>query len=680
MGSFFKNFYTTESYFLLNNFSKTLWCSLFLFSISQSAHSYEDETSLVKSIDPALGISSGFGRWNGSISLVYDPDGAPALFSDSDDVLDLIEAATTEWELVSGIKFNLIGADSNASVDEDISDPDEKDGLVRIHWGNTGGAAGFGGPGSSFHDSDLGYFPYIDGRVKLSDNSDTWDSQDELVNVLVHELGHVMGFGHSDNPDSVMYANPYNFLAHPRADDIRAARTMYGVGSLILDDVTQAISQFLYSPPPAAAASATENLFKSNQVFSQGSFVAVDSDSPLASVNASVADDNFVNFYFAAGPSSSDIEVDITVVYVDPFGYVYKERDYQISCDANFSCGSALSIAGGAVLKTIPGEWTVYVIDDATQTTLHEMSFLVDTENPINQPPVAEVTVSGVSNTMVNISLTVTDSDSGTIDVVWHPQNLGDEDNDGFLDTDITDSVQSGGTIARDFSFLTAETHTMYIELNDNEPRYDGSNAGSSSAGDGFQSLIAITVDLPVASDNDVSIVSTFADDFTNGNGDDTDGGTGNTDQVVNTIADANTLKLITTTDGSSSSAGFGAGASSNEGSTADTVFTDGDSIIIAGSVTPQAADVGEAGEILVVFLANEIPTFLDVNGLYQSWFGSIKTLEPAYEISSLSSVENFEVFSGDVQSGTYKVWLGYRLAAGGPLHFNLQAFKITVD
>lgn len=649
--------------------------------LSQVALAYnEEESAFIKSLDPALGISSGFGRWNGSINLVYDPDGAPSLFSNSDAVLDLIEEATVEWELVSGIQFNVTGADSNATADEDFSNPDDKDELVRIYWGDTGGAAGFGGPGSSFHDSDLGYFPYIDGRVVLSDNAETWDSLDELVNVLVHELGHVMGFGHSDNPDSVMYANPYNFLAHPRADDIRAARTMYGAGSLVMDDVTQPISQFLYSPPPAAPSGMTANLFQPNGVFSQGTFIAVDSDSPLASVTASVPDNNFVNFYFAAGPSSSDIEFDVTVVYVDPFGYVYKERDYEISCDANFSCGSALSIAGGAVMKTIPGEWSVYIIDDATQLTLHESSFLVDTVNSINQPPVAEVTVTGVSNTMVNISLAVSDSDSGSIDVIWHPQNLGDEDNDGFLDTNITDSVSSGDTIDRDISFLNADTHTIYIELNDNEARYDGSNNGSSSAGDGFQSLIAITVDLPVASDSNVSILSTFDAEITNGNGSGNEGESDNTDQVVDTIANSNSLELITTSDGSSSSAGFGAGASSNEGSTSDTVFTDGDNIIIAGSVTPQSADIGEAGEILVVLLADGIPTFLDTNGQYQTWNGSLKSLEPAYEVSSLSSLENFEVFSGAVQSGTYKVWLGYRLVGGGPLHFNFKAFKITVD
>ena len=35
---------------------------------------------------------------------------------------------------------------------------------------------------------------------------------------MIHEVGHVIGLGHSDDPVSLMYANPYNSLNHLRID------------------------------------------------------------------------------------------------------------------------------------------------------------------------------------------------------------------------------------------------------------------------------------------------------------------------------------------------------------------------------------------------------------------------------------------------------------------------------
>ena len=274
----------------------------------------------------------------------------------------------------------------------------------------------------------------------------------------------------------------------------------------------------------------------------------------------------------------------------------------------------------------------------------------------------------------------MTDFDSSAIDVVWHPPgNLGDNDGDGFLDTEISDTVQNRETISRVINLLSAETHTFYVELNDNGSRYEGSVAGSSSAGDGFQSLMAITVDLPVSSDADVTVVATFLDGST-----DTGGGSGeegNTkDQIVEAIADINSLQLITTSDGTATSAQFGAGASSDEGASTGTEFANNDVITIAGSLNPQAADVGKAAEIYVVLFTETALTTLDVDGNFQAWNGGLKTIQPAYEVSALGTKESFQIFSGSVESGLYKVFLGYKLTSGGPLHFNAKAFRVNVD
>ncbi|MDA9909530.1 hypothetical protein N9E57_03310 [Gammaproteobacteria bacterium] len=137
---------------------------LIVFSSLTMAYNEQDGDYL-RALDPALGISVQFGRWDGAINLVYDPDGAPALFSDAGDVLELLEEAAGEWELVSGIQFNITGIDSDAN-DDHGSLPDDMDGLVRVFWGSAGGAAGRAGPNADFYDSDKGYFPYVDGSVE----------------------------------------------------------------------------------------------------------------------------------------------------------------------------------------------------------------------------------------------------------------------------------------------------------------------------------------------------------------------------------------------------------------------------------------------------------------------------------------------------------------------------------
>lgn len=151
-------------------------------------------------------------------------------------------------------------------------------------------------------------------------------------------------------------------------------------------------------------------------------------------------------------------------------------------------------------------------------------------------------------------------------------------------------------------------------------------------------------------------------------------------DTVVDTIATRTTLELVTTSDGSTTTARFGAGASADNGATTASSFAANAAITIGGSVTPQAADVGEAGEIFVVLYTDTALTYLDVDGVYINWNGGLKTIQPAYEVSALDSVETFEVFTGNVQSGLYRVFLGYRLASGGPLHFNAKAFRLTVN
>lgn len=66
------------------------------------------------------------------------------------------------------------------------------------------------------------------GQIAL--NADRLDSVSCWEGILTHELGHILNLAHSDNEDSIMFAQPYNsceFQRTPRYDDIAALHQMY---------------------------------------------------------------------------------------------------------------------------------------------------------------------------------------------------------------------------------------------------------------------------------------------------------------------------------------------------------------------------------------------------------------------------------------------------------------------
>ena len=158
-----------------------------------------------------LGISDYFGRWpNGIVPIAYNPENAPYMFSDNTKTIGLIQQAMAQWENVCGIKFNFKGI-----TKKDIND--DNDNLAVIAWSQLGDTfAGMAGPifGQSYADYiSLGYWPYNDGTLELNSNPDMWfewgsekNNNMEFVRVVAHELGHLIGLGHSDNPNSIMFA------------------------------------------------------------------------------------------------------------------------------------------------------------------------------------------------------------------------------------------------------------------------------------------------------------------------------------------------------------------------------------------------------------------------------------------------------------------------------------------
>jgi hypothetical protein len=133
------------------------------------------------------------------------------------------------------------------------------------------------------------------------------------------------------------------------------------------------------------------------------------------------------------------------------------------------------------------------------------------------------------------------------------------------------------------------------------------------------------------------------------------------------------------------SQASFWLGASRDQGESVQTDFTAWwDEVLIAGSLAPQLADVGQPGDIFVVIRTLNGSTdrwsYLGSDGVYRPWDGRLSSLEPAREVDRLEALHMIQIFSGTMATGNHRVFLGYsRRNGGGPLHYTPTPMQLYV-
>lgn len=389
-----------------------------------------------------VGINSWFGRWKeGVVPWSYHPgstasDRAPALFQDSSVFVELIQSVMEKWSAVSGVTFEYKGGITTKA-------DDYSDGVAVISWSDAlGNAAGHAGPYTDNQDSVEGYPHYTDGNLQLNLEADWSEAGNDIEQVLLHELGHLLGLGHSDNPRSILFANPYNYLQELREDDVQAVTALYGYGKNSADT-------------PVAAVPVTSDPAIIDERILRGS----NWEEVITTLEAVTSSDTI---YFGWEYRAGDIPVNksFTIRLYDPEGYLVQSAPQTIECNANHSCKFWSSLYSVDQFRLIPGEWRIDL--EHNGQPISRMALPVKEGYFWNQSPAGSLVLDqpiGFIPLQLEATLNATDSEQDWIYSNWYSPAT----------SSTLMNSQSNGTLQQRklLTFNSAGDHRLFVALDD---------------------------------------------------------------------------------------------------------------------------------------------------------------------------------------------------------------------
>ncbi len=269
-------------------------------------------------------------RWpNKVMPWYYNSAGQPDAIGEAE-AIGALQRAAAAWRNGCQIELRYMGKTSAQTYVED--------GVNVIGWQSgfsASGETGVNWSGQTITEADI--------RLNIGDISDVAT----LEGIAVHEFGHALGLDHSDQPDSVMFANPYHpvdFQLAPRSDDINACVALYGSSGV-------ATATSAGSPQLQLASDESATIFLST------SKVTAAPQSSLQKVGATTSRLYFYVFYDGLKQGSV-----FRVEWVSPDGTLWKSE----SSDSVYRSGYFWYELpwGNYSASVLPGRWQVRFYQD----------------------------------------------------------------------------------------------------------------------------------------------------------------------------------------------------------------------------------------------------------------------------------------------------------------------------